>query len=168
MGDLQPPAHVAETLDSLIARRVADLTAYQNARYAKDYAGFVAKVRAAEQAALPGEERLSRAVATEIQQASGRGEEFAPATSWGPDLPYYDAHRVAGPGRGVVSAGRTGRDWATLIAGATRAGMPAEIFRLGGERLSAPPGVVVHHGQDEGDFPYPRLLPALARARRHR
>ncbi|MBR0661793.1 indolepyruvate ferredoxin oxidoreductase family protein [Roseomonas oryzicola] len=76
MGDLQPPAHVAETLDSLIARRVADLTAYQNARYAKDYAAFVAKVGAAEQAALPGEERLSRAVATQLHRLMATKDEY--------------------------------------------------------------------------------------------
>ena len=34
LEQLAPPAHVAETLDSLIARRVADLTAYQYAGYA--------------------------------------------------------------------------------------------------------------------------------------
>jgi len=110
---------------------------------------------------------LSRTVAAEIQQASGRGEAFAPAIGWGPELSYYDAYRGAGPGRGVAAAGRTGRDWATLAAGATRAGMPAEIFLLGGAQFSAPPGVVVHHARDESDFPYPQLLPALARARVH-
>lgn len=110
---------------------------------------------------------LSRAVAAEIQQANGRQEGFAPAIGWGPDLSYYDAHRVAGPGQGVVAAGRTGRDWATLVTGTVRAGMAAEIFRLGRERLPAPPGVVVHQGDDERDFAYPRLLPALARARVH-
>jgi indolepyruvate ferredoxin oxidoreductase len=66
---LQPPAPVRpedETLDALVARRVADLTGYQNARTAREYSGFVAKIRAAEQGAVPGEERLTRAVATQL------------------------------------------------------------------------------------------------------
>jgi len=37
-----------ETLDSLVARRVEFLTAYQNAGYAREYQAFVGKVRAAE------------------------------------------------------------------------------------------------------------------------
>jgi indolepyruvate ferredoxin oxidoreductase len=76
MGALQPPSDAAATLDSLVARRVADLTAYQNARYAKEYAGFVARVRAAEQAALPGEERLSRAVATQLHRLMAYKDEY--------------------------------------------------------------------------------------------
>ena len=76
LEDLQPPAHAAETLDALVARRVADLTAYQNARYAKGYADFVARVRAAEQAALPGEERLSRAVATQLHRLMAYKDEY--------------------------------------------------------------------------------------------
>ena len=66
----------AETLDALIARRVADLTAYQNARYARDYADFVAKVRAAEQAAVPGAERLARAVATQLYRLMAYKDEY--------------------------------------------------------------------------------------------
>lgn len=110
---------------------------------------------------------LSRAVAAEIQQAGERDDAFAPVVGWGPDLSYYDAYRTSGPGTGVVAAGRTGRDWATLVAGATRAGVPTEIFRLGRGSFSAPSGIVIHHARDESDFPYPRLLPALARARVH-
>jgi indolepyruvate ferredoxin oxidoreductase len=76
LEDLQPPPAAAETLDALVARRVADLTAYQNAGYAKDYAGFVATVRAAEQAALPGEERLSRAVAAQLHRLMAYKDEY--------------------------------------------------------------------------------------------
>jgi indolepyruvate ferredoxin oxidoreductase len=46
-GGLDAPP--AETLDGLIARGVAHLTAYQNAAYAARYADFVAQVRAREQ-----------------------------------------------------------------------------------------------------------------------
>lgn len=66
----------ALTLDALVARRVEDLTGYQNARYARHYADFVAKVRAAEQAAVPGEERLSRAVATQLYRLMAYKDEY--------------------------------------------------------------------------------------------
>jgi indolepyruvate ferredoxin oxidoreductase len=76
---LQPPAPVtpeSEALDALVARRVADLTDYQNARYARGYAEFVAKVRAAEQAAVPGEERLARAVAQQLYRLMAYKDEY--------------------------------------------------------------------------------------------
>jgi indolepyruvate ferredoxin oxidoreductase len=76
LEDLAPPADAAETLDALIARRVADLTAYQSARYAQDYAGFVARVRDAEAATLPGEERLTRAVATQLHRLMAYKDEY--------------------------------------------------------------------------------------------
>ena len=44
-------ARLSRSLDEVIARRVAFLTDYQNAGYAKRYADFVAKVRDAEAAA---------------------------------------------------------------------------------------------------------------------
>ena len=75
----EPSAAVApeaETLDALVARRTADLTAYQSARYARGYADFVARVRAAETAALPGEERLSRAVATQLHRLMSYKDEY--------------------------------------------------------------------------------------------
>jgi indolepyruvate ferredoxin oxidoreductase len=60
----------------MVARRVTDLTAYQSARYARDYAGFVARVRAAEAAAIPGEERLSRAVAAQLYRLMAYKDEY--------------------------------------------------------------------------------------------
>ena len=51
-----------ETLDEMIARFTEDLKAYQSSRYARRYQDFVARIRVAEAAAVPGEERLSRAV----------------------------------------------------------------------------------------------------------
>ncbi len=65
-----------EPLEALIARRVADLTDYQDARYAARYAGFVAKVRAAEAAAMPGEQRLSRAFATQLYRLMAFKDEY--------------------------------------------------------------------------------------------
>ncbi len=56
-------ARLSRSLDELVARRVAFLTDYQNAKYAQRYSDFVAKVRAAEQARAPGNNDLSEAVA---------------------------------------------------------------------------------------------------------
>jgi indolepyruvate ferredoxin oxidoreductase len=54
---------LSTTLDEIIARRVEFLTDYQNAAYAKRYADFVAKVRAAEVQKQPGRTALTEAVA---------------------------------------------------------------------------------------------------------
>ncbi|MBP0445613.1 indolepyruvate ferredoxin oxidoreductase family protein [Roseomonas sp. SSH11] len=65
-----PPA--PETLDALVARRVADLTAYQNAAYARRYADAVAQVRAA-----PGaDEALARAVAIQLHRLMAYKDEY--------------------------------------------------------------------------------------------
>jgi len=56
-------ARLSRSLDEVIARRVAFLTDYQNAAYAKRYGDFVAKIRAAEQAKAPGSTDLTEAVA---------------------------------------------------------------------------------------------------------
>jgi indolepyruvate ferredoxin oxidoreductase len=72
----QAAPRAPESLDSLIARRVADLTDYQSARYASPYADFVAKVRAAEAAIIPGEERLARAVATQLHRLMAYKDEY--------------------------------------------------------------------------------------------
>lgn len=63
-----------EALDALIARCVADLTDYQSARYARRYGDFVAKIRAAE--APLGEERLTRAVATQLHRLMAFKDEY--------------------------------------------------------------------------------------------
>jgi len=76
---LAPPAPVAPEalpLDALIARRVADLTEYQNAAYAKDYADFVARVRAAETHDVKGADRLTRAVATQLYRLMAYKDEY--------------------------------------------------------------------------------------------
>jgi indolepyruvate ferredoxin oxidoreductase len=54
---------ISRTLDEIVARRVAFLTDYQDAAYARRYAELVSKVRAAETAKLPGSTKLSEAVA---------------------------------------------------------------------------------------------------------
>jgi indolepyruvate ferredoxin oxidoreductase len=71
-----------EPLDALIARKVALLTAYQNAGYAARYAGFVARVRAAEAAALrhdPGDAEalaFTRAVAGNLARLMAYKDEY--------------------------------------------------------------------------------------------
>jgi indolepyruvate ferredoxin oxidoreductase len=89
-----PVAPEAETLDALVARRVAELTAYQSARYAKRYADFVARVRAAETAALPGEERLGRAVAIQLYRLMAYKDEYEVARLH--SLPEWREHLAKG------------------------------------------------------------------------
>ena len=52
----------AETLEALVARRVADLTDYQNAAYAEQYRAFVEQVQKAE-ATATGKTALTETVA---------------------------------------------------------------------------------------------------------
>ncbi|HUT48512.1 MAG TPA: indolepyruvate ferredoxin oxidoreductase family protein [Alphaproteobacteria bacterium] len=54
---------IAQTLDEVIARRVEQLTAYQDAAYAARYTGLVETVRAAEAAAVKGKTDLTEAAA---------------------------------------------------------------------------------------------------------
>src|SRR5690606_3524915 len=54
---------LSRSLDELIARRVEFLTDYQDAKYARRYSDFVARVREAERARAPGSNDLSEAVA---------------------------------------------------------------------------------------------------------
>ena len=58
-----PAMNSPRSYESAPARRVAFLTEYQNAKYAKRYSDFVAKVRAVESAKAPGSTDLSEAVA---------------------------------------------------------------------------------------------------------
>jgi indolepyruvate ferredoxin oxidoreductase len=61
-------------LDELIARRAGELTAYQNAAYAKRYLDQVAQVRAAE--AKLGSEALTRAVAVNLYKLMAYKDEY--------------------------------------------------------------------------------------------
>ena len=56
-------SRLSESLDQMIARRVAFLTDYQNAAYAQKYKSFVDKVRAAEEQRVPAQSVLTEAVA---------------------------------------------------------------------------------------------------------
>lgn len=59
------PAHrqLSTSLDEVVARRIAELTAYQDARYARRYADLVQRVREAEAGRTPGRSGLTEAVA---------------------------------------------------------------------------------------------------------
>ena len=58
-----PDRAISQGLDEMVARRVAFLTAYQNATYAARYCALVARVRAAELSRTPGMTGLAEAVA---------------------------------------------------------------------------------------------------------
>ena len=70
------PAPLSATLDELIARRVDDLTAYQNAAYAERYRVLVARVRAAEGRVSPGSDALGAAVAKSLYKLMAYKDEY--------------------------------------------------------------------------------------------
>ena len=59
-----------------LAARVADLTAYQNAGYAREYAGYVGRVRAAEEARTPGSTSLTEAVTRNLHKLMAYKDEY--------------------------------------------------------------------------------------------
>jgi indolepyruvate ferredoxin oxidoreductase len=65
-----------QSLDALLADRAAQLTAYQNAAYAARYSALVARVRTAEQAARPGSQSLTRAVASNLYKLMAIKDEY--------------------------------------------------------------------------------------------
>ena len=71
-----PPEPLSETLDELIERRVADLTAYQNAAYAERYAKKIAEVRAAEERVTPHSNALSEAAARSLYKLMAYKDEY--------------------------------------------------------------------------------------------
>lgn len=67
---------LSQTLDELIERRVADLTAYQDAAYAARYRALVDKVRAAEARVAPDSTRLTEAVARSYYKLLAYKDEY--------------------------------------------------------------------------------------------
>lgn len=67
---------VSETLDEAIARRVADLTAYQDVAFAERYRRRVDAVRAAEQRMAPGRSELTDAVARQLYRLMAVKDEY--------------------------------------------------------------------------------------------
>jgi indolepyruvate ferredoxin oxidoreductase len=66
----------ATTLDDFIARRVADLTDYQDAAYASRYRRLVERVREAEARMMPDEGALTRAVAEQAYRLMAYKDEY--------------------------------------------------------------------------------------------
>lgn len=63
-------------LDETIARRVEDLTSYQNARYARRYAELVRRVREAETLKVPGRTEMAEAVARYYHKLLAHKDEY--------------------------------------------------------------------------------------------
>jgi len=67
---------IPQTAEEIIAHRIRHLTAYQSAAYAKGYSDFVDKVRAAEQAVIPGSTALTQAVAWSLAKLMSYKDEY--------------------------------------------------------------------------------------------
>jgi indolepyruvate ferredoxin oxidoreductase len=67
---------LSETLDELVARRIAFLTEYQDAGYARRYRDQVERVRAAEAKAVPGSTALTDAVARALFKLMAYKDEY--------------------------------------------------------------------------------------------
>ncbi|MER2607267.1 MAG: indolepyruvate ferredoxin oxidoreductase family protein [Siculibacillus sp.] len=72
----------SRTLDEVIERRVADLTAYQDAAWAERYAETVARVRAAEAVRRPGSTVLTETVARALHRLMTYKDEYEVARLW--------------------------------------------------------------------------------------
>jgi len=75
-GKAGEAAPVAQTLDEIIARRVAFLTAYQNTAYGKRYADRLALLRAAEARAVPGSTAVTEAAARNLFKLMAIKDEY--------------------------------------------------------------------------------------------
>jgi indolepyruvate ferredoxin oxidoreductase len=75
--EAQPETHrLSPTVDETIARRVTFLTGYQNAAYAQRYSDWISRVRAAEEAAVPGDTALADTVARALFKAMAYKDEY--------------------------------------------------------------------------------------------
>ncbi len=71
-----PAPDLAPDLDGVIAKRVAFLTAYQDAAYAARYAGAVAALRAREAAVVPGQSSLTESAARSLFRLMAYKDEY--------------------------------------------------------------------------------------------
>jgi indolepyruvate ferredoxin oxidoreductase len=79
MGEVKEPTasrHLSQSLDEVIARRVAFLSDYQNAAYAERYRTWVERVRAAETKAVAGSTVLTEAVAKSLHKLMAYKDEY--------------------------------------------------------------------------------------------
>jgi indolepyruvate ferredoxin oxidoreductase len=75
-GAVAAPRALSQSLDELIDRRVAELTAYQDAAYAARYRALVTRVRDAEFRALSGESAVTEAVARTLYKLMAYKDEY--------------------------------------------------------------------------------------------
>ncbi len=73
---LPPSRRLSRDLDEVVARRRADLVAYQGGALARRYGALVERVRRAEQQAVPGSERLAQAVARQAHRLFAYKDEY--------------------------------------------------------------------------------------------
>ncbi len=110
---------------------------------------------------------LSRRAAQQINRRCPAQAPKSVALPWGPDARYYP--RAEGPGRGVLAAGRTGRDFVTFGLAATQAGVAARIIGLAGPWLAArsrfSAQVQVQVPEAGRVFGYPEMMAAHLAAR---
>ena len=102
---------------------------------------------------------LSRGVAEQINRMA-RNPQLSSALPWGPDLSFFPPYQ---PGRGgVVSAGRTGRDFLTLGRAATQTSTPVAIVcparYVTAEFNRFSPNVTVLANDDEMHYSYDSLI----------
>jgi len=79
MGEVKEPTpsrHLSQSLDEVIARRVAFLADYQNAAYAERYRTWVERVRAAEAKAVANSTVLTEAVAKSLHKLMAYKDEY--------------------------------------------------------------------------------------------
>ena len=109
---------------------------------------------------------LSRGVANSINALPGQAAKSCPL-AWGPDADFYPY--VPTKGRGVVAAGRTGRDFITFGLAASQTGSHAHIICLKGDVKARfeefGPNVQVTVQPETGYMKYPDLLQIYAEAR---
>jgi indolepyruvate ferredoxin oxidoreductase len=74
--ELDEVRRLSQSLDEVIARRVAFLSGYQNAAYAARYRARVEKVKAAEAARAPGKQGLAEAVARYLFKLMAYKDEY--------------------------------------------------------------------------------------------
>jgi indolepyruvate ferredoxin oxidoreductase len=80
--DMASPRHLSGSLDEILARRVAYLTAYQNAATAERYRVRVEAVRAIEAERTPGQIALTEATAKSLFKLMAVKDEYEVARLW--------------------------------------------------------------------------------------
>src|SRR5690606_5169078 len=68
--------HLSQSFDEMVSRRVAYLTAYQNAAYADRYRSWVAKAKGAEATLAPGKQGWAEAVARNLFKLMAYKDEY--------------------------------------------------------------------------------------------